>query len=384
MRAIGARHSASPSRMQVQPAYDEFQRRYALGTPVLAWTTLVADLETPVSAMLKLADGRPMSFLLESVEGGEKIGRYSDHRHQARPGVALLRRPRRDQPARAHRSRRVRAGGHGRARLAAHAHRPIPRRDAGAAAADGVGPVRLHGLRHGRADGAHPRHQPRHARHSRRPLPAPDGGRDLRQHRRHHHHRDAGLARRRDTAACRLRPRAGAARRRGRRPRAQPAAPARNARGDAGTAGAIIQHDARAMPAHGRDGEGLCPRRRDLSGRAVDALCRAVSPPAVRALPRAAPAQSVAVPVLPRFRRLRGGGLEPRDPGAPARRHGQHPPARRHAPPRRQFRGGSAPRRGAARRSQGARRAPDAAWTSRATTSAAWQPSAACASPSRW
>ena len=63
--------------MQVQPGYDEFQRRFARGTPVLIWTTLVADLETPVSAMLKLADGRPMSFLLESVEGGEKIGRYS-------------------------------------------------------------------------------------------------------------------------------------------------------------------------------------------------------------------------------------------------------------------------------------------------------------------
>jgi anthranilate synthase component I len=63
--------------MQVQPAFDEFERRYARGVPALAWTTLVADLETPVSAMLKLADGRPMSFLLESVEGGEKIGRYS-------------------------------------------------------------------------------------------------------------------------------------------------------------------------------------------------------------------------------------------------------------------------------------------------------------------
>src|SRR3546814_579307 len=38
---------------------------------------MVADLETPVSAMLKLADGRPNSFLLESVEGGAVRGRYS-------------------------------------------------------------------------------------------------------------------------------------------------------------------------------------------------------------------------------------------------------------------------------------------------------------------
>ena len=43
----------------------------------VVWTTLVADLETPVSAFLKIAGGRPMSFLLESVEGGEVRGRYS-------------------------------------------------------------------------------------------------------------------------------------------------------------------------------------------------------------------------------------------------------------------------------------------------------------------
>ena len=41
------------------------------------WTTLVSDLETPVSAFLKIADERPMSFLLESVEGGAVRGRYS-------------------------------------------------------------------------------------------------------------------------------------------------------------------------------------------------------------------------------------------------------------------------------------------------------------------
>jgi len=38
---------------------------------------LVADLETPVSAFLKIAGGKPMSFLLESVEGGAVRGRYS-------------------------------------------------------------------------------------------------------------------------------------------------------------------------------------------------------------------------------------------------------------------------------------------------------------------
>ena len=43
----------------------------------MVWTRLVADLETPVSAALKLSDGQPMSCLLESVEGGAVRGRYS-------------------------------------------------------------------------------------------------------------------------------------------------------------------------------------------------------------------------------------------------------------------------------------------------------------------
>ena len=45
--------------------------------PQVVWTTLVADLETPVSAFLKIAGSRPMSFLFESVEGGAVRGRYS-------------------------------------------------------------------------------------------------------------------------------------------------------------------------------------------------------------------------------------------------------------------------------------------------------------------
>ena len=47
------------------------------GEHQLVWTTLVADLETPVSAMLKLMDKHEPAFLLESVEGGETRGRYS-------------------------------------------------------------------------------------------------------------------------------------------------------------------------------------------------------------------------------------------------------------------------------------------------------------------
>jgi anthranilate synthase component 1 len=66
--------------MQIEPSAAAFAARYAAGEAQVVWTTLVADLETPVSAFLKIAGGgskSPMSFLLESVEGGEVRGRYS-------------------------------------------------------------------------------------------------------------------------------------------------------------------------------------------------------------------------------------------------------------------------------------------------------------------
>ena len=63
--------------MTIQPDFETFRQLYENGTAQVVWTTLVADLETPVSAMLKLADGRANAFLLESVEGGAVRGRYS-------------------------------------------------------------------------------------------------------------------------------------------------------------------------------------------------------------------------------------------------------------------------------------------------------------------
>ena len=63
--------------MKVEPSFSEFSKHYAAGTPQLVSTKLIADLETPVAAMLKLAADRPYSFLLESVEGGAVRGRYS-------------------------------------------------------------------------------------------------------------------------------------------------------------------------------------------------------------------------------------------------------------------------------------------------------------------
>jgi anthranilate synthase component 1 len=63
--------------MQIDPPPSAFAACYARGEPQVVWASLVADLETPVSAFLKVASGKPMTFLLESVEGGETRGRYS-------------------------------------------------------------------------------------------------------------------------------------------------------------------------------------------------------------------------------------------------------------------------------------------------------------------
>jgi anthranilate synthase component 1 len=59
------------------PGFAAFRSAYDAGRGSLVWWRGVADLETPVAAFLKLAHGRPNSFLLESVEGGAARGRYS-------------------------------------------------------------------------------------------------------------------------------------------------------------------------------------------------------------------------------------------------------------------------------------------------------------------
>ncbi|HET6470102.1 MAG TPA: anthranilate synthase component I [Geminicoccaceae bacterium] len=65
------------SLIEPRPDRASFAAAYGAGQAQVVWTSLLADLETPVSAMLKLAEGRPYSFLLESVEGGAVRGRYS-------------------------------------------------------------------------------------------------------------------------------------------------------------------------------------------------------------------------------------------------------------------------------------------------------------------
>lgn len=59
------------------PDFVEFQQNFNGGKTQLVYAWVPADLETPVQAYLKLTGNAPNSFLLESVEGGNVLGRYS-------------------------------------------------------------------------------------------------------------------------------------------------------------------------------------------------------------------------------------------------------------------------------------------------------------------
>ena len=61
----------------IAPDRDSAIAALGQGQAQLVWTRIVADTETPVSAMLKLGEAQSGSFLLESVEGGQVRGRYS-------------------------------------------------------------------------------------------------------------------------------------------------------------------------------------------------------------------------------------------------------------------------------------------------------------------
>jgi anthranilate synthase component I len=61
----------------IRPDFREFQRLAKQGNLIPVYEVFPADLLTPVSAYLRIAQGARYSFLLESVEGGEKIARYT-------------------------------------------------------------------------------------------------------------------------------------------------------------------------------------------------------------------------------------------------------------------------------------------------------------------
>ena len=63
--------------MDLVPSFEAFATKYEAGENQLVYSRLAADLDTPVSVMLKLSGAQKDSFILESVTGGEIRGRYS-------------------------------------------------------------------------------------------------------------------------------------------------------------------------------------------------------------------------------------------------------------------------------------------------------------------
>lgn len=63
--------------MALLPDYDSFAKAYEAGENQIVYTRIAADLDTPVSLMLKLSGAGKNAFMLESVTGGEVRGRYS-------------------------------------------------------------------------------------------------------------------------------------------------------------------------------------------------------------------------------------------------------------------------------------------------------------------
>ncbi|HVU14386.1 MAG TPA: anthranilate synthase component I [Phototrophicaceae bacterium] len=69
--------SPTLARPAVLPSREQIDQLFEQGDLVPVYRTLLADLETPVSVYMKLTQTGSVSFLLESVEGGERVGRYS-------------------------------------------------------------------------------------------------------------------------------------------------------------------------------------------------------------------------------------------------------------------------------------------------------------------
>ncbi len=61
----------------ITPSFSDFESAYQSGRPQLVYTRVINDLDTPVSAFMKIGLGKPYAFLFESVQGGEQRGRYS-------------------------------------------------------------------------------------------------------------------------------------------------------------------------------------------------------------------------------------------------------------------------------------------------------------------
>ena len=184
--------------MTMVPDFEAFARAYQAGAASVAVTTLVADLETPVSAYLKLAPRALGQHVPARVGRGRRAARaLFDDRPRPRRRLSLDRRSGRDQPPRACRSRRVRALPRRSAGGAAGAARRIADRAAAGPAADVGGRVRLSRLRHGAPDGAARAGKARSDRRARGVADPPDDHGRVRRGARRDGDRDAGSPRRR-------------------------------------------------------------------------------------------------------------------------------------------------------------------------------------------
>ena len=94
-----------PELMQIEPSPEAFAARYARGEPQVVWTTLVADLETPVSAFLKLAGGRAEQLPARIGRRRRGARPLLDDRAGAGSDLARRRHARGDQPRGAHQAR---------------------------------------------------------------------------------------------------------------------------------------------------------------------------------------------------------------------------------------------------------------------------------------
>ena len=61
----------------MQPTLEQVRQLRSQGNVIPVYRSVIADLLTPVSAFLKLERNQDHAFLLESVEGGETVARYS-------------------------------------------------------------------------------------------------------------------------------------------------------------------------------------------------------------------------------------------------------------------------------------------------------------------
>ena len=67
-----------PTVLELSPAtFQDFEREAARGNVVPVTRSVLADLQTPLGAFIRIAGEAPHAFLLESIEGGERLARHS-------------------------------------------------------------------------------------------------------------------------------------------------------------------------------------------------------------------------------------------------------------------------------------------------------------------